>query len=188
MKTKVISLCAATIVAASTTAVAQKPVITSHVFVSRQPAPASLPALANSADVVVVGSVMESHNVVSTDQGYDYVKTESSLLVRQVVKSGRGVSIGSVLSIIREGGEVDQGYRIVRSVDPMFAAFQTGETYMLYLFWNDALGKYQVRSGQDGAFRVANGQIEAMGRSPLSLQLDKQSLDTVSRSVVSVPR
>jgi hypothetical protein len=189
METTSTWVCAlATLTVLTTTTFAQKPVITSHVFISREPAPASLAALTNSADLIVLGSIMESHNVVTTDQGYAYAKTESSLIVSQVIKTSRNVTVGSVLSIVREGGEIDQGYRIIRSVDPMFAAFQNGETYMLYLFLNGALGKYQVRSGPDGAFRLANGQIEAMGGSALSKQLNRQPLEAVRRAVLAAPR
>ena len=163
------------VLAATGTLAAQKPVITGQVISEYEPSPETLDGLLHSADAVVRGTVTAMRNTPQTDgQGHFAAKTEYTLTLTEIVNGRVGLAQGTSVTVVREGGDVDLGDKISRSVDPAFAPFQIGEQYILFLHWNGYLSKYQVNWGPDGAFHVSAGLVETMGRAPLSRQLHGQ--------------
>ena len=179
------SLIAATLACPSSAAFAQKPVTTAPVFVDYQPVPKSVGRLMNSADAVIRATVVSSQNHVRTENGHSYPTTEYTLTINEIIKGLTGLEVGKTISILREGGDVDLGDRIRRSVDPSFSPFQVGEQYILFVHWNPSLSRFQVQWGPDGAFRISAGVVEAMGHAATSQQLHGQRLDQVLVSLKS---
>jgi hypothetical protein len=177
------SLVAVVVVFAAPVLLAQKPVTTAPIFIDYMPVPSSLASLVNSADAVIRGTITGSQNNLVTENGRFHPTTDYTVSVNEVIKGVPGLDIAKSISVVREGGDVDLGDKIRRSVDLSFSPFQVGEQYLLFVHWNPALSRFQVQWGPDGAFRISAGVVEAMGHAATSRQLHGQRLDQVLRSL-----
>jgi hypothetical protein len=160
----------------------QKPVVEYDVFVDYQRPPSTLAALTNAADLVVVGSIASTRNIVNNETGHESASTEVRLSVMTVLK-GSGVTRGNIVPILRPGGDVDLGDKIRRSTERGFPRFQVGDRYLLFLHWNALLGVYEVFYGPNGAFQLVADKLRAIGTSGLAKQYDGRRASSVIQDI-----
>src|SRR5437667_41780 len=92
---------------------AQKPVIQSHVISEYQPSPDTLDGFVSSCDIVVLGAVTRARNAPQFNGPANIAaRTEYSFIVMDVVKNASTLKRGPI-TILRDGGDVDLGDRII---------------------------------------------------------------------------
>jgi hypothetical protein len=97
------------------------------------------------------------------------VNTAYALNVVEVLK--RDPHLPLPTEVVRPGGDLETDQGILRIVEEGFPAFQPGDEYLLFLYWNENLATYQMFFGADGAYRVTpDNRLDGLGRGLLAQQ------------------
>lgn len=108
------------------------------------------------------------------------VNTVYKLDIVEVLKRDPQVPLPT--EVLRAGGDLVTAKGTKRFVEEGFPVFQPKEEYLLFLFWNEYLGTFQMAFGPDAAFRITqDSRLHPLGRGPLS----KQQSDHNARDVGS---
>lgn len=107
------------------------------------------------------------------------VNTAYGLNVLEVLKRDPRLPIPT--EVLREGGDLETAEGILTIVEEGFPAFQPGDEYLLFLYWNANLRAYQMIFGVDGAYRVTpDNRIHGLGRGVLAKQYTGQNAREVA--------
>jgi hypothetical protein len=80
------------------------------------------------------------------------VRTAYKLDNVEVIK--RDLQLPLPTEVLRAGGDRVTNQGTQRFVEEGFPVFQPKEEYLLFLFWNEYLGTYEMAFGPDAAFRI----------------------------------
>jgi len=146
------------------TATAQEKPITYPPFsIDYAAPPSSVEGLLDEADAVVLMRVTGRHPAVQRERNA-IPRTAYGVHVIEVIKPHPKLSESDV-EIERNGGDLDKDDHIERFVVKGFPDFQQGHKYVVFLRWNEVLGRFTLVRGQDSAFELnAQDKVEAYGR------------------------
>ena len=125
--------------------------------------PATLEGLVDEADAVILGRVTGRHNEVAREERA-LPRTIYGVRLLEVLKPHPKLNASEV-EIDRMGGDVERDGRIDRYAERGFPDFQQGRTYVLFLSWNEYIGRFAILRGPDSAFEInPQGRVETHGR------------------------
>ncbi len=141
---------------------------------------AGVPELLSQSELVLYGRIIEVKPRLSPDESY--VMTDYVIAPLRVVKNTKPMSTarpGESTRIVvnRPGGIlIDDGYRLSTKVigDSESEALKVGEEAIVFLQYRAAAQTYAFTSGPFGAFRVANGRVQAVTKEVAQRRGDKQ--------------
>jgi hypothetical protein len=157
------------------------------VIVDYVEAPKTLEDAIARADVIVRARILDAQFRTRRDVSVSGVRTAYELDIVEVLKQDPQVPLPT--EVLRTGGDLvtDKGTR--RYVEEGFPLFQPKQEYLLFLFWNNYLGTYEMAFGPDAAFQVGpDGGLHGLGRSLLSKQeanLPAAHMGNVIREIVA---
>ena len=148
----------------------QKPITVEYANTYFKAPPPSLDGMIADADLVVVG------RLVGGDGRYEpdgiHVLTSHRVKVTEVIHIKSGLTPpGEELMFVRNGGDIDEGTRVKRVVEDGFPALANGHQYVLFLFWNRALGAWKPAFGPDSVLDVTSGKVLSPGQSKITDEL-----------------
>lgn len=169
------------VVSAQTT---PKRIDTAPVFVSYLQTPATLEDLVRVSKAVVFARVESTGHLKPKYGGPEnrrMLRTEYDLRLLDVLKTDDQALVpGDSIVVRRSGGEIDEGERVLRVVEPEFPLFSKGEEYILFLEKGANDSAYMVAYGPNGAFEVtADGMVKSRGRSRMAASQNHRSKDEV---------
>jgi hypothetical protein len=140
---------------------------------------AGVPELLSRSDLVLYGRIIEVKPRLSSDESY--VTTDYVIAPLSVVKNIKPMSTarpGESTRIVvnRPGGVlIDDGYRLSTTVvgDSESEALKVGEEAIVFLQIRADSRTYAFTSGPFGAFRVANGHVQAVTKEVAQRRGDK---------------
>ena len=143
---------------------------------------AGVPELLAQSDLVLDGRIIEVKPRLSPDESY--VMTDYVIAPLRVVKNTKPMSTArpgesTRIVVSRPGGRlIDDGYRLSTKVlgDSESEALKLGEEAIVFLQYRAASRTYAFTSGPFGAFRVANGLVQAVTTEVAQRRGDKPSL------------
>jgi hypothetical protein len=157
-----------------------KPIQTSLVFVNYAAPPTTLEGLTRISSAVIVGDVAGANTQSEWENRGQAVFTDYHIRIGEVLKPHDQLPVvGTVVTVRRSGGDWDAGNHIVRGIEPGFPQFSIGDTYLLFLHWNDARSTFEVRAGPNGAYRLSNGVLDSNGQSALAAKQKGRSVASV---------
>ena len=107
------------------------------------------------------------------------MNTVYALNVVEVLKRDPNLPVPT--QVVRSGGDLETDEGIRRYVEDGFPAFQPGEEYLLFLYWNKNLATYQMSFGVDGAYRITpENRLHALGRGVLAQRYTGQDAREVA--------
>jgi hypothetical protein len=110
------------------------------------------------------------------------VSTACALKVLEVLKRDPQLPIPT--EVLREGGDLETDKGTLRIVEEGFPAFQPGDEYLLFLYWNENLAAYQMIFGVDGAYRITpDNRVHGLGRGVLAQRYTGQNAREVADRV-----
>ena len=110
------------------------------------------------------------------------VNTAYALNVVEVLKRDPHLPVPT--EVVRSGGDLETDEGIRRYVEEGFPAFQPGDEYLLFLYWNENLAAYQMFFGADGAYRVTpDNRLHALGRGLLAQRYTGQDAREVANRI-----
>jgi len=152
---------------------AQSPqlVVEGMITVEREAPPGTLKKLWTVSHLVCVGEVVDSSPM---DLNHD---STYRIRVSDVVKAdGRVKGVGSLVEIHRRGGwRKNRDYISVMKEDD-FDPFEARGQYVLFLYWNDSIHRYDPVNGPNGTYKIENGRIKSTGSAILAEKLDDTPL------------
>ena len=110
------------------------------------------------ADAVVVGTITDkTSQLIASAQ---FLFTEYTLAVEDVYKNNPSapINVGNDITVVRPGGKVEIGGRIVKTVDGCFLPFTLGSRVLLFLKYVPKTGSYDSLIGR-GSFKIDNGAL-----------------------------
>jgi hypothetical protein len=141
----------------------QKPITYPPFSIDYAAAPTTVEGLLDEADAVVVMRVTGRHPAVQREPKA-IPRTAYGVHVIEVIKAHPKLSASDV-EIERYGGDLEKGDHIERFVIKGFPDFQQGHRYVVFLKWNEILGRFTLVRGPDSAFELnVQGNVEAYGR------------------------
>lgn len=160
-----------------------KQIDTMPVHIDYKPTPATLEDFVQETTVVVFARV-ENTGRLKPKYGRENrrsLRTEYELRLLDVLKTDdQNLVAGESLLVRRSGGELDEGDRVLRVIDPDFPLFRKGEEYILFLEKTEDHSIYTVAYGPNGAFEVtADGTVSPRGRSPMAASQNHRSKNYV---------
>lgn len=161
-----------------------KPIDTTSVHIDYMPSPDTLEELVQTTKVVVLARVENTGRLKPKYSGPENrrsLRTEYEFRLLDVLKTDdQNMVTGESLVVRRSGGEIDEGDRVLRVVDPEFPLFRKGEEYILFLEKTPNDSTYMVAYGPNGAFQVAaDGTVKPRGRSLMAASQNRRSKDDV---------
>jgi hypothetical protein len=160
-----------------------KQIDTMPVYIDYAPTPATLEELVQATKVVVFARVENTGRLEPRygPENQRHLETEYELRLLDVLKTDdQNLVAGESLVVRRTGGELDEGDRVRRSIDPAFPLFRKGEEYILFLEKPANDSTYMVAYGPNGAFEVtADGTVRPRGRSLMAASQNHRSKDDV---------
>jgi hypothetical protein len=158
----------------------KKPIQTSEAVVDYAAPPATLEGFARLASAVIVGEIAGANAATEWENRGQTVFTNYQIKISEVLKPHAQLPVvGTVVAVKRLGGDWDAGNHIVRGIEHGFPPFSIGETYLLFLQWNDSRSTFEIRAGPSGAYRLSNGVVESNGRSVLAANQKGRSVASV---------
>jgi hypothetical protein len=128
--------------------------------------PSSVRTLSTGAHLVLHVKVAEQHTVESAppaDTASGHVTTVNRVQVLQSFKrSAQAPMAGSIVTIRQGGGRIDRGDYIDSHSFKRLAPLNVGDEYVLFVYVDPA-GTYTIYGAEEGAFRVRNGRVDALG-------------------------
>jgi hypothetical protein len=142
--------------------------------------PRSLPEMVNAADAVVFGRVLGGE---SKEGGFFHkngsgITTFYRFEAEEILATGTGRSIDpNELTIVRDGGSIEQGHHVVKSEVEDFPQFESGQEYVLFLRWNTEHEAWAPAWGPHGTFHVTAGKVQCLGFAAICKEQNGLSID-----------
>jgi hypothetical protein len=128
----------------------------------------------------VVGS--QFRKLLEPSAAITHVNTAYGLKVVEVLKQNPQLPIPT--EVLRPGGDLETDQGIQRFVEEGFPAFQPGDEYLLFLYWNESLAAYQMISGADSAYRITpDNRLHGLGRGLLAQRYTGQDAREVANRI-----
>jgi hypothetical protein len=139
--------------------------------------PGSVVTLSRGAHLVLHVKVIDqetAETALPPDAAFAFISTLNRVQVLQSFKHNpHGPAVGSLLTIRQGGGRIDRGDYIDTHSFNSLAPLNAGDEYVLFVHV-DPGGTYTIVGAEEGAFRVRNGRVEALGRGGASSTWDRQ--------------
>jgi hypothetical protein len=143
---------------------------TTYIYTYFKTPPPTLKEMVLSADAVVTGRIVGAKPETRSLREVRGPRplTLYRLKVDEVLQAFGGRPVADELTIIRDGGERDRGGYVERIEQDGFSQFKMGNTYVLFLQWDDTDQGWRVAWGPHGAFAITAGRIESLGNAAIS--------------------
>jgi len=120
-----------------------------------------LVGLAYASDIIVMGTIKDK-NTSQFTEGEEFLFSEYSVIIENVIKDNQSVPVepNSAITVIRPGGRIRLGEKIITAVVPSFPPFIEGDRYILFLKFHPDTNSYQAFG--NGSFPIIEGEIRTL--------------------------
>ena len=140
--------------------------------------PYQLVGMACASDAVVLGTAASHTSHLTADNTFLY--SDWTFTVNQVLKNNAkaSMSANSVITIARPGGQIETNGRKVYAIDDNFAAFHSGDQYLLFLQFIEQVGTYEAKA--ENVFRISGEKVGHLTQHAMT-NLEDEGADTLIR-------
>lgn len=142
--------------------------------IEREFSPADLADLVQESDLVARVLIGQSRGRLSADERRIETDYTGQVLERYV--SRKPASIEENILLVRPGGVVTVGTRMVSATERDFPPFQIGEEYLLFLRFDRERKTYILPRGAQSAFRLTEGLAEQVATSEGKIKAERGAL------------
>jgi hypothetical protein len=164
-------------------------------FYTERPNPSNLArlemeGLTCGCSLVVLGKVGTGISHLTADKGFLY--TDWGFLAEEVIRNNpdSSVAVGGSITIVKAGGRLKIQGRMVYATDDFSPEFQSGDEYLLFLYFIPKTGAYAAYRSIAYAFR--DGKTTQLSMDPATKvhtaaldQMDKNTLLSAARASVA---
>lgn len=162
----------------------QKPVKEVPIIINYAAKPTTVESATARAHAIVRARIVGSQfrDLKRPDAPYPDMFTAYQLNLVEVLKRDPHLPVPT--EVLRPGGDFETDQGIKRYVEEGFPAFQPGDEYLLFLYWNENLATYQMIFGVDGAYRITpDNRLHGLGRGVLAQRYTGQGAREIGNRI-----